>query len=61
MLYYSFVERALGFRAKAQKLHRAVVEGTKAAPIPVAHDSAAAPVNLAEGVHCRGIAVESDT
>jgi hypothetical protein len=42
------VERALGFRAEAQKLYWAVVEGTKTAPILVAHDSAAAPVNLAE-------------
>jgi hypothetical protein len=43
------VERALGFRAEAHKLYWAVVEGTQINPILVAYDSAAAPVNLAEG------------
>jgi hypothetical protein len=42
------VERALGFRAEAHKVYWAVVEGTKTAPILIAHDSAAAPVNLTE-------------
>jgi hypothetical protein len=46
--YYSFVERALGFRAEAHKVYWAVVEGTRKAPILVANDSAAAPVNLDE-------------
>lgn len=42
------MERALGFRAEAHKICWAVVEGTKNAPVLVAHDSAAAPVNLEE-------------
>jgi hypothetical protein len=42
------VERALGFRAETHKIYWAVVEGTRKAPILVAHDNAAAPVNLAE-------------
>jgi hypothetical protein len=42
------VERALGFRAEAHKIYWAVVEGTRKAPILVAHDDAAAPVNLGE-------------
>jgi hypothetical protein len=42
------VERALGFRAEAHKVYWAVVEGTREAPILVANDSAAAPVNLDE-------------
>jgi hypothetical protein len=42
------MERALGFRAETHKIYWAVVEGTRAAPILVAHDDAAAPVNLAE-------------
>jgi hypothetical protein len=43
------VERALGFRAEAKKIHWAIVEGTRRVPILIAHDSAAAPVNLDEG------------
>jgi hypothetical protein len=46
--YYTVVERVLGFRAEANKIHWAVVEGTRRAPILVAHDKAAAPVNLEE-------------
>lgn len=42
------MERALGFRAEAHKIYWAVVEGTRKAPILVAHDDAAAPVNLGE-------------
>lgn len=42
------MQRALGFRAEANKIHWAVVEGTSASPIHVAHDSASAPVNLDE-------------
>lgn len=42
------MERALGFRAETHKIYWAVVEGTRKAPILVAHDNAAAPVNLAE-------------
>lgn len=42
------MERALGFRAETHKIYWAVVEGTRKAPILVAHDDAAAPVNLAE-------------
>lgn len=42
------MERALGFRAETHKVYWAVVEGTRKAPILVAHDSAAAPVNLDE-------------
>ncbi len=42
------MERALGFRAEAHKVYWAVVEGTREAPILVANDSAAAPVNLDE-------------
>ena len=40
--------KALGFRAESGQIHWAVVEGTPEAPIVVAHDSAAAPVNLDE-------------
>jgi hypothetical protein len=40
--------RALGFRSEAKQIHWAVVEGTREAPILLAHDSAAAPVNLDE-------------
>lgn len=39
---------ALGFRAEAKQIHWAVVEGTQRSPVLVAHDSAAAPVNLDE-------------
>lgn len=42
------MERVLGFRAEANKIHWAVVEGTRNSPILVAHDDAAAPVNLDE-------------
>ncbi len=42
------MERALGFRAETHKVYWAVVEGTRNAPILVAHDNAAAPVNLGE-------------
>jgi hypothetical protein len=42
------VKRALGFRAEAKKIHWAVVEGTQNAPVLIAHDKAAAPVNLEE-------------
>jgi hypothetical protein len=42
------VERALGLRADAKTIHWAVVEGTRDVPILVAHDKAAAPVNLEE-------------
>lgn len=42
------MERALGFRAETHKVYWAVVEGTRKAPILVAHDDAAAPVNLTE-------------
>jgi len=42
------MERALGFRAEPSQIHWAVVEGTQRAPILVAHDNAAAPVNLRE-------------
>lgn len=42
------MERALGFRAETRKVYWAVVEGTRNAPILVAHDNAAAPVNLGE-------------
>ena len=42
------MERALGFRAETHKVYWAVVEGTRSAPILVAHDNAAAPVNLGE-------------
>jgi hypothetical protein len=42
------VKRILGFRAEARQIHWAVVEGTRNAPILVAHDDAAAPVNLDE-------------
>jgi len=42
------MERALGFRAEAKQIHWAVVDGTRRAPILVAHDHAAAPVNLEE-------------
>jgi hypothetical protein len=40
--------RALGFRAEAQQIHWAVVEGTQRDPILTAHDKAAAPVDLDE-------------
>jgi hypothetical protein len=46
--YYNCVERALGFRAEAHKVYWAVAEGTRKAPILLAHDDAAAPVNLGE-------------
>jgi hypothetical protein len=46
--YYSSVKRALGFRTEAKKIHWAIVEGTRNAPILVAHDKAAAPINLEE-------------
>jgi hypothetical protein len=42
------VERVLGFRAEAKQIYWAVVEGTRNAPILVARDRAAAPVNLDE-------------
>jgi len=42
------MSRALGFRAEPKQIHWAIVEGTRRAPILVAHDSAAAPVNLDE-------------
>lgn len=42
------MERALGLRAKAHRISWAVVEGTSKNPILVAHDNAAAPVNLPE-------------
>jgi hypothetical protein len=42
------VKRALGFRADAKQVHWAIVEGTRRVPILVAHDKAAAPVNLEE-------------
>lgn len=42
------MSRALGFRAEAHQIHWAVVEGTRQVPILVAHDKAAAPVNLEE-------------
>lgn len=42
------MKRALGFRTEAKKIHWAVVEGTQDAPILVAYDKAAAPVNLEE-------------
>jgi hypothetical protein len=45
----AFMERALGFRAEADRINWAVVEGTRNAPILVARDTAAAPVNLEEG------------
>lgn len=38
----------LGFRAEAKQIYWAVVEGTRNAPILIAHDRAAAPVNLDE-------------
>jgi hypothetical protein len=40
------MERILGFRAEAKKIHWAVVEGTRSIPILVDYDDAAAPVNL---------------
>lgn len=40
--------KVLGVRAEPAMLHWAVVEGTATAPILVAHDKAAAPVNLDE-------------
>lgn len=42
------MERSLGFRAEAKQIHWAVVEGTRHAPILIARDAAAAPVNLDE-------------
>jgi hypothetical protein len=42
------VERVLGFRAEPKQIHWAVVEGTQLVPILVAHDVAAAPVNLSD-------------
>ena len=45
----TFMERALGFRAEADRVNWAVVEGSRNAPILVARDTAAAPVNLEEG------------
>jgi hypothetical protein len=42
------VERVLGFRAEANNIHWAIVEGTRSAPILVARDKAVAPVNLEE-------------
>jgi hypothetical protein len=42
------MKRALGFRAEAKQVHWAIVEGTQRAPILVAHDKAAAPINLDE-------------
>lgn len=39
---------ALGFRAESSQIHWAIVEGTRPAPRLIAHDSAAAPVNLEE-------------
>lgn len=42
------MSRALGFRAGPNLIHWAIVEGTRPAPRLIAHDSAAAPVNLEE-------------
>jgi hypothetical protein len=42
------VKQALGFRAEAQQVYWAVVEGTRDEPILVAHDKVAAPVGLNE-------------
>jgi hypothetical protein len=40
--------RILGFRAEAKQFYWALVEGTRREPILVAHDKAAAPVDLDE-------------
>lgn len=40
--------KVLGVRAEPRLVHWAVVEGTASAPVLVAHDKAAAPVNLDE-------------
>jgi hypothetical protein len=40
--------RALGFRAEPSRIHWAVVEGSRQAPILLAHDRAAAPVDFDE-------------
>jgi hypothetical protein len=42
------VRRAIGFRAEADKVHWAVVEGTKHTPILIGTGIAAAPVDLSE-------------
>jgi len=42
------MDRALGFRAEPKQINWAIVEGTRSSPILVAHDVAAAPVNLDE-------------
>jgi hypothetical protein len=42
------MNRALGFRAEPKQIHWAIVEGARRAPIVIAYDSAAAPVNLDE-------------
>jgi hypothetical protein len=42
------VKVGLGLRAEPHKIYWAVVEGTRAAPVLVAHDTAAAPVNSGE-------------
>src|SRR6266436_4634469 len=42
------MNRALGFRAEPKQIHWAIVEGTRHTPILIAHDNAAAPVNLEE-------------
>ena len=42
------MKRALGFRTDGKQLHWAIVEGTQDAPILVAHEKAAAPINLDE-------------
>jgi len=40
--------RAIGFRAEPKRIHWAVVEGARRSPLLIAHDDAAAPVNLDE-------------
>lgn len=42
------MDRALGLRAEPKQIHWAVVEGTRNAPVLIAHDTAVAPVNLDE-------------
>jgi hypothetical protein len=46
--YNSKMSRALGFRAEPRQIYWAIVEGTRPAPRLIAHDTAAAPVNLDE-------------
>jgi hypothetical protein len=43
------MDRALGLRAEPKQIHWAIVEGTRRAPVLIAYDNAAAPVNLEEG------------